>query len=143
MTLAEFLPSLNAALNASSAALLVAGFVAIRRGRREAHRALMLGAVSASALFLVSYLTRVALTGTHRFPGSGLAKALYLALLASHTVLAAAAAPMILRTLFLALRGRFPEHRRLARWTLPVWLYVSVTGVVVYLALYHLAPAPG
>ncbi|HSN89822.1 MAG TPA: DUF420 domain-containing protein [Anaeromyxobacteraceae bacterium] len=141
MTLADLLPSVNAALNGTSAVLAVAGFVAIRRGRRDVHRALMLSAVAASALFLVSYLTRVALTGTHRFPGSGWAKALYLAVLASHTVLAAAAAPMVLRTLFLALRGRFPEHRRLARWTLPVWLYVSVTGVAVYVALYHLAPA--
>jgi putative membrane protein len=143
VTLAEVLPSVNAALNGTSAVLLLAGWIAIRRGRREVHRALMLAAVSASALFLVSYLTRVALTGTHRFPGSGWAKGLYLAVLASHTVLAAVAAPMILRTLFLALRGRLAEHRRLARWTLPVWLYVSVTGVAVYLALYHLAPALG
>jgi putative membrane protein len=143
VTLAEVLPSVNAALNGTSAVLALAGWIAIRRGRRELHRALMLAAVSASALFLVSYLTRVALTGTHRFPGSGWAKALYLAVLASHTVLAAAAAPMVLRTLFLALRDRLPEHRRLARWTLPVWLYVSVTGVIVYLALYHLAPALG
>jgi putative membrane protein len=143
VTLAEVLPSVNAALNGTSAVLALAGWIAIRRGRREVHRALMLAAVSASALFLVSYLTRVALTGTHRFPGSGWAKALYLAVLASHTVLAAAAAPMVLRTLFLALRDRFPEHRRLARWTLPVWLYVSATGVIVYFALYHLAPPPG
>jgi putative membrane protein len=143
VTLADVLPAVNAALNGTCTVLLVAGFVAIRRGRRELHRALMLGAVSASALFLASYLTRVALTGTHRFPGSGWAKALYLAILASHTVLAALAAPMALRTLFLALRERFPEHRRIARWTLPIWLYVSVTGVIVYLALYHLAPALG
>jgi putative membrane protein len=82
----------------------------------------------------------MALTGTHRFPGDGALRALYLAVLASHTVLAALAAPLVVRALFLALRERFPEHRRLARWTFPVWAYVSVTGVVVYVLLYHVAP---
>lgn len=140
MTLADLLPSLNAALNATSAVLLVLGFRAIRAGRRERHRALMLAAVASSVLFLASYLTRIALTGTHRFPGEGALRAAYLAILASHTLLAALAGPLVLRTLFLALRERFPDHRRIARWTLPVWLYVSVTGVVVYVMLYHLAP---
>jgi putative membrane protein len=143
---ADALPSVNAALNLASATLLLLGWRAIRLGQRERHRALMLGAVAASALFLVGYLTRVALTGTHRFPAGGAWKAVYLAILGSHTLLAVAAAPMILRALFLALRGRFAEHRALARWTFPVWAYVSVTGVVVYLMLYHLAPglaAPG
>jgi putative membrane protein len=92
-------------------------------------------------LFLAGYLTRMALTGTHRFPDVGAVKTLYLAVLASHTVLAALAAPLVLRTLFLGLRQRFPDHRRIARKTLPIWLYVSVTGVVVYAMLYHLAPA--
>jgi putative membrane protein len=137
----EALPTLNAALNLTSATLLVLGWRAIRRGERARHRALMLGAVAASALFLVSYLTRVALTGTHRFPGEGALKVAYLAVLASHTLLAVVVAPMVLRALFLALRGRFGEHRALARWTFPIWAYVSVTGVVVYLMLYHLAPA--
>jgi len=141
VTLADALPTVNATLNAASAALVVLGFRAIRRGRRERHRALMLAAVGCSTLFLAGYLTRMALTGTHRFPGEGALKALYLAVLASHTLLAALAAPLVLRTLFLALRGRFPDHRRIARVTLPVWLYVSVTGVVVYAMLYHLAPA--
>lgn len=141
MTLTELLPPLNAALNATSAALLLSGFAAIRRGRRELHRGLMLAACATSVLFLASYLTRMALTGTHRFPGDGALKAAYLAILLSHTVLAAAAAPLVLRTLFLAFRARFPDHRRIARATLPVWMYVSVTGVVVYLMLYHLAPA--
>jgi putative membrane protein len=143
MTLAETLPSVNAALNGTSAVLVVLGWIAIRRGRRETHRALMIAAVSSSALFLVSYLTRVALTGTHRFPAEGAAKAVYLAVLGSHTLLAALAAPMILRALFLALRARFPAHRRIARWAFPIWLYVSVTGVVVYWMLYHLAPSLG
>lgn len=140
MTLAAALPTANAALNASSAALLLLGWRAIRAGRRARHRALMLGACASSALFLAGYFTRLALTGTHRFPGAGAARVAYLALLGSHTLLAALALPLVLRTLQLSLGARFPEHRRVARLTLPVWLYVSVTGVVVYLVLYHLAP---
>lgn len=140
MILADALPTVNATLNAASAALVVLGFRAIRRGDRERHRALMLSAVACSALFLAGYLTRVALTGTHRFPGEGALKIAYLAVLASHTLLAVFAAPLVLRTLFLALKERFPDHRRIARATLPVWLYVSVTGVAVYVMLYHLAP---
>ena len=143
MTLADALPTVNATLNGTSAVLLVSGWVAIRRGRRDVHRAFMIAAVTISALFLASYLTRVALTGTHRFPGGGPLRAAYLAILATHTLLAAAAAPMIVRTLYLSLGGRFADHRRIARWTFPVWLYVSVTGVVVYLMLYRLAPALG
>jgi putative membrane protein len=143
MTLAEILPSVNAVLNATSGGLALAGFVAIRRRARDVHRNLMLGACSSSALFLAGYLTRIALTGVHRFPGGGALKAVYLAVLLSHTVLAAAVAPLVLRTLFLAWRARFADHRRIARVTLPVWMYVSVTGVAVYVMLYHLAtPAP-
>jgi putative membrane protein len=100
----------------------------------------MISAVWVSAVFLASYLTRVALTGTHRFPGEGPLRWLYLAILVSHTVLAAAVAPMALRTLFLGARDRLVEHRRLARLTWPIWLYVSVTGVLVYLLLYQVAP---
>ncbi len=140
MALADALPTVNAALNATSAVLAVMGFRAIRAGRRETHRALMLAAVASSVLFLAGYLTRIALTGTHRFPGGGALRAAYLAVLGSHTLLATLAAPLVLWTLSLALRTRFPDHRRLARWTLPVWLYVSITGVVVYVMLYHLAP---
>jgi len=140
VTLETLLPAWNAALNATSAALLVAGVRAIRAGRRERHQRLMVAAVAVSALFLASYLTRVALTGTHRFPGEGPLKWLYLAILLSHTVLAVAAAPMALRTLLLGWRGRFADHRALARWTFPIWLYVSVTGVLVYLLLYQVAP---
>ena len=115
MTLGEALPTANASLNALSAVLLLAGWRAIRAGRRERHRALMLSALGSSALFLVGYLTRVALTGTHRFPGDGALRATYLAVLGSHTVLAVAVLPMVLRTLYLALRGRFDAHRRIAR----------------------------
>jgi putative membrane protein len=138
--LADLLPTLNALLNASCAALLVAGFVAIRRGRRDLHRRLMYGALGTSALFLASYLTRVALTGTHRYPGTGLARTIYLTVLATHTVLAALVVPLVLWTVHLAaVRQRFQAHRRIARITLPIWLYVSVTGVAVYLMLYQLA----
>jgi putative membrane protein len=140
MSVAGALPAVNALLNATAALLLVLGFRAIRAGDRTRHRALMLGALAASLLFLAGYLTRIALTGTHAFPGSGAFRAVYLGILASHTLLAAAAGPMILRTLFLAAKERFPAHRRIARATLPVWLYVSVTGVAVYVMLYHLAP---
>lgn len=143
MTAGELLPAWNAILNASAATLLVLGWRAIRGGDRERHRRLMLAAVAVSALFLASYLLRVALTGTHRWPGEGPLKWAYLAILASHTVLAALAAPMILRTVQLGWKGRFADHRALARFTAPVWLYVSVTGVVVYLLLYQVAPRLG
>jgi putative membrane protein len=92
-----------------------------------------------STIFLACYLTRVYLTGTHRYPGTGLMKAVYLAILLTHTILAMVTVPLVLRSLFLARRARFAEHRRIARYSLPVWLYVSVTGVVVYLMLYQLA----
>ena len=139
MTLASALPGVNATLNALSGALAAAGFVAIRRGRRDLHRRLMLSAVASSVLFLTGYLARLSLTGVHRFPGRGALRATYLAILGSHTVLAAVAAPLVLLTLTLALRRRFATHRRVARATLPIWLYVSVTGVVVYALLYGVA----
>lgn len=143
MSVAALLPAWNALLNATSAVLLVLGHRAIRAGHRERHRRLMVGAVAVSTVFLASYLTRVALTGTHRFPVGGAWRWLYLAVLLSHTALAVVAAPMALRTLFLGLKGRFADHRALARFTFPVWLYVSVTGVLVYLLLYQVAPALG
>jgi putative membrane protein len=135
----EGLAPLNALLNATAGALLLLGWRAIRRGDRERHRRMMIGAVAVSTVFLASYLTRVALTGTHRFPGEGWVRGLYLAILASHTLLAVAAAPLALRSLQLGWTGRFDDHRRIARVTFPVWLYVSVTGVVVYLLLYQVA----
>jgi putative membrane protein len=141
MSAAAWLPSLNATLNAASAVLLFLGWRAIRAGRKELHRALMVAACGSSTLFLAGYLTRIALTGTHRFPGGGALRVAYLAVLASHTVLAALTLPLVLRTLQLSLTSRFAEHRRIARFTFPVWLYVSATGVAVYVMLYHLAPA--
>jgi putative membrane protein len=140
LPIADELPSVNAVLNAASLLLALGGFVAIRRRRVALHRGLMLSAFGSSTLFLAGYLTRLALTGTHRYPGSGAAKAAYLSLLASHTLLAAVLVPLVLRTIYLSLlRKRFAAHRRIARLTLPIWIYVSATGVMVYLLLYQLA----
>lgn len=134
------LPSFNAVLNATSAVCLACGYAAIRSKKVALHRALMLSALTASTVFLAGYLTRMYLTGTHRFPAVGAWKTFYLVLLFTHMVLAIALLPLILRTLQLALTGRFAAHRRMARITWPIWMYVSVTGVVVYWMLYHLAP---
>ncbi len=131
------LPTASALLNASSAALLVTGWLLIRAGRREAHRRVMTSALACSTLFLVSYLVYHARVGTVRFAGTGTARTVYLVILSSHTLLAAAVAPLAVAVFVLARRARFDRHRRLARWTLPVWLYVSLTGVVVYLMLYR------
>ena len=139
MSLADVLPSINATLNGASALWIVLGYRSIKQKNVPLHRFSMQAAFVTSTIFLACYLTRVYLTGTHRYPGSGFMKALYLAILLSHTVLAIATVPLVLRSLFLARRGRFTEHRRIARYSLPVWLYVSVTGVVVYLMLYQLA----
>lgn len=135
--LGNLLAPINATLNATSAVLLLMGLYNIRHGRRQRHRAYMLGAVSASALFLVLYVLRFSMTGVHRFAGEGLAKTVYLSMLVSHMILAVVVVPMVVRLLFLASRERFAEHRRLARWTFPIWLYVSVTGLLVYALLYH------
>jgi uncharacterized membrane protein YozB (DUF420 family) len=134
------LPAVNACLNAASACLLLAGYACIRRGHVQAHRACMLGALTFSTLFLISYLTYHFEVGSVRFGGQGWARPLYFAILITHTVLAAAVVPLALITLYRAWRGQFEAHRRMARWALPVWLYVSVTGVVVYLMLYRLFP---
>jgi putative membrane protein len=133
------LPGVNAALNATTALLLATGYILIRRGRRRAHRAVMIGAFGVSVLFLTSYLWYHAHAGVRRFPGVGWIRPVYFAILLSHTVLAAAIVPLVLVTLARGLRADFPRHARLARWTLPVWLYVSVTGVVVYVMLYRLS----
>ena len=138
MTLAELLPPLNACLNGLSALLLCAGFFAIRARKRGLHQKLMVCAFASSTLFLISYLTRFALTGTTTFQGTGTAKVVYLIILFSHMLLAIAVVPLVLRTLWLAARlQRFDAHKRLARITFPLWMYVSVTGVVVYFLLYH------
>lgn len=135
------LPALNAVLNGLCAVWLTAGYLAIRRGRRDAHRAFMIAAVITSALFLTSYLIYHAQTGSTGFQTRGWIRAVYFTVLFTHTVLAAVIVPLVLVTLSHALRGRFARHRRLARWTWPLWIYVSATGVVIYLMLYHLDPA--
>ena len=132
------LPTLNAILNATSAVLLVAGFVCIRAGKVAAHSLAMLAACTVSVVFLASYLFYHAQVGSVRFAGTGWIRPVYFAILISHTVLAIAIIPLVARTLFLAGRRRFPQHVAIARWTLPLWLYVSVTGVVVYWMLYRL-----
>jgi putative membrane protein len=132
------LPALNATLNAIAAVLLVIGYVEIRRGRVRQHRRAMLGAFAVSALFLASYLTYHANAGSRPFPGSGPIRAVYFAILITHIVLAAAILPLAIVTLSLGLRARFDRHVPLARWTLPIWLYVSITGVLVYLMLYQM-----
>lgn len=132
------LPTLNACLNATSALLLLCGYVSIRRGRPRAHRAFMLAALSSSAAFLVSYLVHHAQVGSVPYRGSGPLRTFYLGLLFSHVVLATAIVPMVLVTVRHAWQARYAEHRRWARRTLPLWAYVSVTGVVVYWMLYRL-----
>lgn len=132
------LPTVNALLNSASALLLVGGYLLIRQGRPRAHRAAMLSACACSALFLTCYLVYHYHSGSTRFPGTGLVRQIYLTILFTHTLLAAAVPFLAAITLWRALRERFDRHRRIARWTLPIWLYVSVTGVVIYCMLYRM-----
>ncbi len=132
------LPPLNAALNAAAALCLIAGYIFIRRGQREAHRVAMLTAIACSTLFLVFYLIHHAQVGSVRYAGNPAWRSAYLALLLTHTLLAAGSVPLVLVTLGRAWTGRFSAHRQIARWTLPLWLYVSVTGVIIYFVLYRL-----
>jgi len=136
LTIAD-LPAVNASLNAVAAVLLLFGYREIRRGRMARHRALMIAACAASTLFLISYVTYHAHAGSRPFTGHGPVRLVYFVILISHVILAAAILPLALITLVRALRERFDRHRAIARWTLPIWLYVSVTGVAVYLMLYH------
>ena len=131
------LPAINATLNSLSAALLATGYVLIRRGRVTLHKACMLAAFGTSVLFLTSYLIYHAHVGSVPFLGEGFIRILYFTILVSHVTLAVAILPLALVTLSYALRARFGRHVALARWTLPIWLYVSVTGVIVYLMLYQ------
>jgi uncharacterized membrane protein YozB (DUF420 family) len=132
------LPTVNASLNALAAILLSVGYVLIRQGRREAHRKVMLAAFATSVLFLICYLVYHFQVGSVRFQKTGLVRTVYFTILISHTVLAAAVPPLAIVTLSRALKARFAAHRAIARWTLPIWLYVSVTGVMVYWMLYRL-----
>ena len=134
----SMLPTLNAILNATSATCLLVGWCCIKAGRTSAHAVCMITACLVSLSFLVSYLWYHAHVGSVRFTGTGWIRPGYFAILISHTVLAVAIVPLVGRTLWLAARKRFDAHRAIARWTLPLWFYVSVTGVVVYFMLYHL-----
>ena len=134
------LPALNACLNSLSAILLSAGFIFIRQKKQSAHRNCMVAAFVTSTLFLISYLVYHFNAGRTAFLEPGWFRPFYLALLATHTVLAVVILPLILTTLFLALRQRFDSHKRIARWTWPLWMYVSVTGVIIYLLLYQIFP---
>ena len=131
------LATVNAGLNATSAVLIGTGFYFIKRKNIRGHKVCMIAATVVSAIFLTSYLTYHYNVGSVRFTKQGWVRNVYFPLLLTHTVLAAIALPMVLRTVFLAAKGRFRNHVRIARWTFPVWMYVSVTGVIVYLMLYH------
>ena len=133
----EALPTLNACLNSTSALLLLLGRYAIARGDRRLHKRSMIGAVTVSVLFLVSYLTYHAIHGSTAFTGTGAVRSVYFAILISHTILAATIVPMVIITLRRGLAEKYPIHKKIARWTFPIWLYVSVTGVIVYFMLYH------
>jgi putative membrane protein len=132
------LPALNAALNGLSAMFLVAGYLLIKRGDRLMHKRCMIAALTVSALFLVSYVIYHLNAGSRPFPGVGAIRVVYFAILITHVVLAAAIVPLALMTATRGLRSQLDRHVRIARWTLPLWLYVSVTGVVIYLMLYQM-----
>ena len=132
------LPAINASLNALSAVLLVTGYILLRHRQREAHKYAMLAAFSVSVLFLISYLVYHYQVGSVRFPRTGTIRTVYLSILLTHTILAAAVPVLSILTLRRAFQRRFPAHRKIARWTFPIWLYVSLTGVVVYWMLYRM-----
>jgi len=139
----SFLPAFNAILNATTGILIVMGFLFIKNKRIAAHRACMIGAVITSSVFLISYVVyHVGFgAGVSRFMGTGWVRPVYFTILITHTILAVTIVPFVIVTLTRALRGSFQRHRAIARWTFPMWLYVSVTGVIVYLMLYHLYPS--
>src|SRR4051812_10659839 len=141
MTTAEIHPAINAALNLTSFVFLLLGRWEIARGNDAVHKRRMLTAFGASSVFLVSYLIRYATTGTHKYPGTGWDKYLYLFILFSHMALALVLVPLLLTALRRALKSEFEAHKRVVKCAFPIWVYVSATGVIVYLMLYHLAPA--
>ncbi len=140
MTTAAVLPHVNAVLNAISTILLIVGYILIRSGRRHAHRKVMIAALSVSAVFLVSYLIYHFTAPIFVFPGAGWTVPAYYALLISHVILATLATPLVAMTAYRAFTGAFDRHRAIARWTIGVWLYVTITGLVIYWILYHAYP---
>ena len=137
MTIGD-LPALNATLNGLSAVFITTGYVLIKRGERELHKRCMLAALVTSSAFLVSYVIYHANTGSRPFPGTGILRAVYFVILITHVVLAATILPLALTTTARGLRAQYTRHVAIARWTFPLWLYVSVTGVVIYLMLYQM-----
>ncbi len=135
------LPLLNACLNATSTIFLLIGYRFIRTGRRSLHKRFMIAALTTSSVFLISYLVYHYNVGSVKFTGEGWVRVVYFSILISHTILAASVPPLAIVTLVRALRERFDRHRVIARWTFPIWLYVSVTGVIIYIMLYQLFPA--
>lgn len=142
MTTAALLPHVNAILNGISTVLLLIGFILIKSGRKEAHRKVMTAAIIVSAVFLVSYLTYHFTAPIFVFPGTGWAVPAYYTLLISHVVLATVVSPMVVLTAWRAFHGQFDRHKAIARWTWPVWMFVTTSGVAVYVVLYHVYPAP-
>jgi putative membrane protein len=135
--LGDQLALVNAILNATSGVLLFVGRRAIKAGKRETHKRLMIATVTTSAVFLICYLTRVALSGTHNDPHKGALHILYYVILGTHMILAMTVPVFAITLLFLGLKARYPKHRKIARWAFPIWMYVSITGVLVYVILYH------
>lgn len=142
MTTAALLPHINAVLNSISTVLLLIGFILIKSGRKEAHRKVMTAAIVVSAVFLVSYLTYHFTAPIFVFPGTGWAVPAYYTLLISHVVMATVVSPMVIVTAWRAYHGQFDRHKAIARWTWPVWMFVTTSGVAVYAVLYHVYPAP-
>lgn len=130
-------PAINAMLNGSCLVFLSVGRYAIGHKKESLHKQCMIAAFTSSSVFLASYLARYAMSGTHHYPGSGAAKVFYLLILFSHMILAMVLVPMVLRSMYLGIKGKREQHKRLARWTWPIWTYVSLTGVMVYLMLYQ------
>jgi putative membrane protein len=142
MSLADVLPHVNAVLNSISTVLLIVGFALIRAGKRETHRKVMIAALIVSSVFLVCYLVYHFTAPVFVYRGPDWSRPVYYVLLISHVVLATLVTPMVAVTAWRALHGNFQRHRAIARWTLPIWLYVTVTGVVIYVILYHVYPTP-
>ncbi|MGE0867368.1 MAG: DUF420 domain-containing protein [Kofleriaceae bacterium] len=140
MSWSQLHPAINAALNLTCFVLLVLGRMAIARGDQQLHRKRMLGAFTVATVFLISYGIRFMTTGAHKYPGADWDRSVYLVTLFTHMVLAVVLVPLVVVALRRALRGQFAKHRQIVAFTWPIWVYVSVTGVVVYLMLYHLAP---
>lgn len=135
------LPALNAALNATSFVFLTVGYIYIRRGNQQAHKRCMIGALIASSIFLTSYLIYHYHVGATKFTGEGWIRPVYFTILISHVTLAIAIVPLVIITVVRAAKGKFDKHKAIARWTWPLWMYVSVTGIFVYVMLYHLYPS--